>query len=190
MIKSREKRKWQINLRRYVLDRHPCVGYAPYFGLDIENMRRWFECQFEKGLGWEHFAKEWQFDHIISVTYFDFTSQEELKLCWNFTNIRVEPLQRGNNGGNRLDLLAAKKYFKELYDKTQYTPCLKLLNKIEEIAGTELVSTEKQESFIREHRSFLNTIENYSPFEFELLNAGRTVEEVKKESDFLKNIKD
>ena len=186
LLKFREKRKWQISLRRYVLDRHICVAYAPYFGLDVENMRQWFEYQFKEGIGWDNFGKMWQFDHIIPVTYFDFSDESELKLCWNFTNIRVEQFQKNKDRGNRLDVLAAKNYFKELYEKTNYIPCLKLLKKIDSLELSEFLSTEQQQSFIRDHWEYLNMIEGYSFFEFELLNSGRDMNEVKKEIAFLK----
>lgn len=186
LLKFREKRKWQIALRRYVLEKNPCVSYAPYFGLDIENIRKWFEVQFENGIGWSDFAKEWQFDHIVPVTYFDFLNEAELKLCWNFINIRVELLQRNKEGGNRLDVLAAKGYFKELYEKTKYAPALQLLEKINRIELSELVSSAKQQNFINENRSYLDMIAHYSSFEFELLNSGRSIEEVNKEIAFLK----
>lgn len=187
LLKFREKRKWQIALRRYVLEKNICVFYAPYFGLDIENLRKWFEVQFEPRVGWDDFGKKWQFDHIIPVTYFDFENEAELKLCWNFANIRVEQFQRNKDRGNRLDVLAAKGYFKDLYKKTLYTPCLKLLKKIDQIELSEIVSTEKQQSFIMENRSYLDMIETYSAFEFELLNSGRDINEVKKEIAFLKS---
>lgn len=186
LLKFREKRKWQISLRRYVLNKQICVNYAPYFGLDVENMRQWFQYQFKPGINWENFGEKWQFDHIIPVTYFDFSIEEDLKLCWNFTNIRVENYQLNKDRGNRLDVLAAKNYFKELYDKTNYTPCLKLLQKIDKIELSEFVSTEAQQAFIKEHREYLDLIENYSTFEFELLNSGRSIDEVKKEIAFLK----
>ena len=186
LLKFREKRKWQISLRRYVLDRHICVAYAPYFGLDVENMRQWFEYQFKEGIRWDNFGKMWQFDHIIPVTYFDFSDESELKLCWNFTNIRVEQFQKNKDRGNRLDVLAAKNYFKELYEKTNYIPCLKLLKKIDSLELSEFLSTEQQQSFIRDHWEYLNMIEGYSFFEFELLNSGRDMNEVKKEIAFLK----
>lgn len=188
LLKFREKRKWQISLRRYVLEKATCPAYAPYFGLDIENMRQWFEYQFLPGAGWDNFGKKWQFDHIIPVTYFDFSNEQDLKLCWNFTNIRVEDFQRNKDRGNRLDVLAAKNYFKELYETTNYPPCLKLLEKIDKIELSELVSTDKQQAFIREHWDYLNMIENYSAFEFELLNSGRGVDEVKREIEFLKKL--
>ena len=154
LLKFREKRKWQIALRRYVLEKNTCAGYAPYFGLDIENIRKWFEVQFDYGVGWADFGKKWQFDHIIPVTYFDFSNENDLKICWNFTNIRVEQFQRNKDCGNRLDVLAAKGYFNELYKTTNYPPCLKLLNKIDEIELTEIVSSEKQKQFIIEFRGY------------------------------------
>jgi hypothetical protein len=188
LLKFREKRKWQINLRRYVIHKSPCPEYAPFFGLDIKNMRQWFEYQFTSGLSWENFGKEWQFDHLIPVTYFDFTKTEELKICWNFTNLRVEKFQLNKDRGNRVDVLAARNYFDELFQKTGYLICQKLLQKIETIEISELLSTEAQQNFIRDHREFLSLIEGYSTFEFELLNSGRDIAEVRKEIDFLKNL--
>jgi len=187
LLKFREKRKWQISLRRYVLEKQICVAYAPYFGLDIENMRQWFEYQFQPGIGWDNFGKMWQFDHIIPVTYFDFSVETELKMCWNFTNIRVEAFQKNKDRGNRLDVLAAKNYFKELYEKTNYTPCRWLLEKIDRIELSEFVSTEHQQAFINDHIEYLTMIEGYSSFEFELLNTGRSIQDVENEVAFMKN---
>jgi hypothetical protein len=49
-----------------------------------------------------------------------------------------------------------------------------------------MISSEKQQAFIIENRPFLEMIENYSEFEFELLNRGRNINEVEKEIAFLK----
>jgi hypothetical protein len=188
LLKFREKRKWQIALRRYVLDKNACIFYAPYFGLDIERLRNWFEIQFENGMSWSDFGKKWQFDHIIPVTYFDFSIEEELKMCWNFTNIRVRKFESNKDQGNRLDVPAAKRYFEELYKKTLYLPCLRLLEKIDKIELSEFISSDLQQLFIIEHRSYLDMIENYSAFEFELLNSDRGIDVVKKEIEFFKKL--
>lgn len=188
LLKFREKRKWQINYRRYVVEQSPCPYYAPYFGLDINNLRKWFEYQFNNDLNWGNFGKSWQFAHIIPVTYFDFSNEEDLKMCWNFINIRVEKIQLNRERGNRLDVLNAKNYFKELFEKTQFPICSKLLLKIDEIEVSDFVSTEAQQQFIKEHSQYLDLIKEYSTFEFELLNSGRSIDEVKKEVDFYKNI--
>lgn len=188
LSKFREKRKWQIALRRYVLDKNPCSFYAPYFGIDIENFRKWIEIQFDKGLNWENFAEEWQFDHIIPVTYFDFAVEEDLKLCWNFINVRVEKFDRNKNRANRLDLVAAKGFFSDLFERTQYPVSKNLVEKISRIELTELVSTQRQQQFMIGKKDYLNTILSYSSFEFELLNSGRSIDEVLKEVSFFKNI--
>lgn len=186
LLKFREKRKWQIALRRYVLEKQPCQFYAPYFGLDIENIRLWFQYQFPEGMGWDDFATKWQFDHIIPVTYFDFNSEEELKLCWSFVNIRVEYFQGNKDRGNRLDVLGAKNYFRELYDSTGNPTALKLLNKIDQVELSEMVSTEGQQQFLREKKEYLEHIKDYSAFEFEMINRGRSLDDIEKEMAILK----
>ncbi|HEX7906352.1 MAG TPA: hypothetical protein VF487_20905 [Chitinophagaceae bacterium] len=139
-------------------------------------------------MNWDSFGKNWQFDHIIPVAYFDFSDTEEMKMCWNFANLRVDPVHPNKNRGRRVDVLAAKAYFAELYKNTQYAPCLRLYKKIEKIELSELISSEKQFDFITKHKEYLEQIEHYSAFEFELLNMGRSIEEVNKEIALLKKI--
>lgn len=186
LLKFREKRKWQIALRRYILEKNPCSSYAPYFGIDIENFRKWIEIQFDTTLNWQNFGTEWQFDHIIPVTYFDFTNEEDLKLCWNFINVRIEKFDRNKNRGNRLDIIGAKSFFSGLFQTTQYPISLQLVQKISRIESSELISTEKQQAFIIERKGYLELISSYSSFEFELLNSGRPIDEVLKEITFFK----
>jgi hypothetical protein len=189
LIRFREKRKWQIALRRYVLETGFSTQYAPYFGLDRKSIRNWFEIQFANNLNWSNVGTAWQFDHIVPVIYFDFSKEEELRMCWNFTNLKVEAVHLNKNKGAGIDVLAAKAYFHELYSKTQYEPCRKLLSKIDYIEQAELVSSEKQLEFIKQHRAYLDAISDYSIFEFDLLNRGRGVEDVNKEVELLKNIR-
>jgi hypothetical protein len=188
LLKFREKRKWQIALRRYLLERNPCVAYAPYFGLDIESFRTWIATQFTSDLSWNSFGKNWQFDHIIPVTYFDFAEDEELALCWNFINIRVERIQHSKDRGNRVDVLMAKDYFASLYKETGYEVCQELLRKIERIEIAEMIPTSNQKEFIIQHKDYLSHIEGFTSYEFELLNSGRDIEEVKKEAELIKKL--
>jgi hypothetical protein len=188
LIRFREKRKWQIALRRYVIEKNPCLFYAPYFGLDIKTIRAWFECQFQGGLGWDDFGKGWQFDHVIPVTCFDFSDEQDLRMCWNFTNLRVDHFEPTIERQPRVDILAARSYFTRLYQKTQYTAFLKLLKKIEKIELSDIVGVDKQMTFILDNKAYLDTLETYSAFEFELVNSGRSLEEVSQEIAFLKNL--
>ncbi|MFT3846119.1 MAG: hypothetical protein QM725_13775 [Lacibacter sp.] len=186
VLRFREKRKWQIALRRYVIERNKNSSYAPYFGLDINGFRSWIEIQFTEGLSWENHGKGWQLDHIIPVAYFNFEDEQELKLCWNFINIRVEPFDESRGRANKLDLLASKAFFEELYNKTGYSICRELLEKLRRIEQTEVINTEKQQKFISTNRAYLDMLSHYSNFEYELLNSGRNRDEVLREIEFFK----
>ena len=131
------------------------------------NIRKWFEYQFTKNLDWSNFAKNWQFDHIIPVTYFDHSVEEELRLCWNFTNLRVEPLEFNKDRGNRLDVLGARSYFNELYLKTGYPVAKALKDKIDRIELSRIFLIRfRSKDFIVEHKDYLVQIEDYSIYEF------------------------
>lgn len=184
----REKKKWQIALRRYVIEKSPCTAYAPYFGMDIKNMRQWFECQFSEGMNWGNFGSLWQFNHIIPLVWFDFSMEEELLLCWNFTNIRVVSIHSNKERGQSVDILFSKQYFEALFKATGFAICKKQIEKIKKLELSEAISTDAQRKFINDNKEYLSQVENYSSFEFELLNSGRTVAEVLKEVSLLKNI--
>jgi hypothetical protein len=183
VIAVREKKKWQIALRRYVIEENPSVYYAPFFGLDVQTMRKWFEDQFYPGYSWGNFGKEWQFEHIIPVTYFDFSNQQDLKLCWNFTNLTVSKPGKSDLKGSQIDLVGAKNYFLKLYELSGFLICRQMADKITQIEAQQLETTSPQQLFIISHREFLQKIKDYSEFEFDLLNNGKTPEEIRKASE-------
>ena len=185
LIRLREKRKWQVGFRRYVLEKTPSEAYAPYFGLDIENLRSWFECQFTDGLNWENFGKAWQFDHIVPATYFDYTNEADLLLCWNFINLRVEKIDEEKTGGYRIDLLTVKPYFKGLYDKTGLSICLKMIKKLEAMEVSNIEKLPAIEGFILSNKTVLEKIPGLTNEEFNRLNKGNTVEELLLEREIL-----
>jgi hypothetical protein len=183
LLKFREKRKWQLSYRRYVLERMPCEAYAPYFGLDIETLRQWFALQFTEGLSWDNFGAAWQFDHIIPSTYFDYSNEEDLGLCWNFINIRVDRLP---GAGNRTDLLTARPYFQNLLQKTGYSVCRKMLEKIETIERLNTTASPAIEDFLATNHQLVETIQSLSAEEFNRLNQGNTVQDLLLEREILK----
>ncbi len=189
LLSFREKRKWQISFRRYVLEKSPSPAYAPFFGLDINTIREWFACQFTEGLGWENFGKAWQFEHVLPLTYFNHAEEEDLRLCWNFLNLRVEPLEGQGNKAHRLDLLGAGRYFAEVYAQTGYPVAGALLQKVKQIEEEECQNAAPQQAFLQGHKDYLGQLGNYSAFEFELLNHGRSLEEVNKEAAMLRKNK-
>ena len=159
--------------------------YAPFFGLDNESFRKWIELQFDEDTSWDNFPSYWQFDHIIPVAYFDFDNDDDMRLCWNFVNIRVEKCDLNKNRGNRVDVLAAKTYFEVLYKNTNYGICKKIVEKIEQIEISQIVAHEKFENFIIERKEYLQKLESFSAYYFDKLNTGTPFQDIVKEIEFL-----
>ncbi len=187
VVKLREKRKWQVAYRRFVLEKLPSGAYAPYFGLDCETLRSWFECQFTRGAGWENFGKAWQFGHVLSTHYFDFSSEDDLRLCWNYTNMRVELLDAGADDGlPKGDILSAKGYFVSLYERTGIRICKKMLEKINALESRPVPGTEKLIAFISRNKEKLESIGGLTKEEFTELARGEALEKILLEREILR----
>lgn len=185
LLDFREKRKWQIALRRYVLEKKAgSSSYAPYFGLDLFTFRRWIEVQFDSTLTWENFSEAWQFDHIVPIAYFNFSDEEDLRLCWNFTNIRVQKINKEEKRDEpQLDCLGARQYFQQLYDETSYSICLSMLEKIKHIEATQLASTNSMKTFLSDNKTLILTTTTFTSYEYAKLNEGVSLTEVLAERD-------
>lgn len=186
LLKFREKRKWQLALRRYVLEKNISAGYAFYFGLSIEQFRMWIEIQFVEELNWENFGSAWQFDHIVPVAYFDFSVEDDLILCWNFTNIRVERIELNKTNGNRIDIVAARPYFEALYTKTGFSLCLKMIEKISKIEFSNIISEPAIEDFIIKNAEQLQIASSLNKEEFNQLNKGMSLKDILLEREIIK----
>ena len=181
--KFKDKRKWQLGLRRYILERNPSQFYAPYFGLGIEDFRNWIEIQFTDGLTWENFGSAWQFDHIVPISYFDFDIEGDLKLCWNFINIAVQSVAME---GRRIDILAAKPYFEQLYEKTGYDHCLGMVEKITSIELSGNVSVPAIEDFITSNKQKIEELKSFDASDFYNLNKGTSFNDILTEKAIFK----
>jgi hypothetical protein len=181
-----EKRKWQIALRRYVLEKNKSSQYAPYFGLPIDMFRKWIELQFDESLSWDNFSTAWQFDHIVPVALFDLREEEELKLCWSFINIRVENILHTKTKGSRVDMYETKRYFEKLHQKTLFPLCLVMIDKLIKLDVLELTASKQQQNFLLENKTYLQTVSTFGIYEFTQLNQGEKLEDVVEQKNQLK----
>lgn len=184
-LRLREKKKWQLALRRYVLEQNPSPMYAHYFGLPIADFRKWIEAQFTSDMHWDNYAAIWQFEHIVPVAYFDFSIEEDLLLCWNFTNIRVEPVERAHNRTKQADVLTARAYFSQLLQVTGFAQCQRMLDKINHLQELDTAATAPQQAFMQQHLSQIETMASLSPDDFNQLNTGMSLTEVLLQRDIL-----
>jgi hypothetical protein len=186
LLKKREKRRWQIALRRYVIEKSQSSAYARYFGLDIDFFREWIALQLKDGLSWDNFAEKWQFDHIVPVAYFDFTNEEDLLLCWNFINIRVERIEHNKVRGNRIDVMGVRTYFEDLYNRTKYPFCTRMLEKIRTIEVANIEGNKELEAFIIKNQSYFEQIALFDQVDFQRLNDGVSFKSVLAEKELVR----
>lgn len=186
LLKSREKRKWQIALRRYVLERKKCSYYAPYFGIGNIEFRQWIELQFDEETKWENFGEKWQLEHVIPSSYFDFEKEEEMKLCWNFLNIQLEKKSSIGIVERKIDLIAARSFFARIYQRTSIMQCKKMLEWLERVEQDQIQRCLKYDEFLVKKGENLNEVCSFSAYEFDQLNAGIPIGEIIKEREVLK----
>jgi hypothetical protein len=185
-IKFNEKRKWQLALRRYVIEKKPNYQYAPYFGLDITGFRNWIELQFTKSLNWDNFGTMWQFDHIVPVNYFDFEVEEDLKLCWNFINIQVERLDKQEESKTKVDIFSAKAHFNKLYADTNYSVFANMLLKIEQLEVVGVTQTDTKTGFIQAEKQNLEALLTLTAENYARINTGEKLSDIILEQEIMK----
>jgi hypothetical protein len=168
-----EKRKWQIALRRYIINKNKSVNYAPYFGISIDGFRNWIETQFDENIGWDNFSTEWHFEHVLPLAYFNFDNEEDLKMCWHFTNIKVENIHQQK--ALKPDLTAIKEYFTTIVNNIDLPICKAIINKIEQIPNRSVELGGKQLLFLQGNQQDLQTLATFSVYEFERLNTGDSI---------------
>ncbi len=179
--KAREKKKWQIALRRYVIGQQANSAYAPYFGLDIKRLRTWIEVQFREGQNWETFGKTWQFDHLLPISCFNLFEEEDNVLCWNFLNIRVTRIPGKPDQIGLIDLTSIHNSFKQLQQNTNNPLCQRYIAKIEELQSETSFFSDAQAQFIQEQGDFLRRVKHFTPYEFGQLNKNVALEAIEQE---------
>jgi len=65
-------------------------------GCSVDDLRKHIERQFQPGMTWENRGRYgWHIDHIIPLSYFDFSDPEQQKRAWHYTNL--QPLWAADN---------------------------------------------------------------------------------------------
>lgn len=65
-------------------------------GFTAEQLKKHLEAQFVDGMSWDNYGK-WHIDHIIPITFFQYSSfnDVEFKMCWRLENL--QPLWASDN---------------------------------------------------------------------------------------------
>jgi hypothetical protein len=97
--------------------------FIKLLGCTKEYFLEWLELHFDDNMTWSNYASYWQIDHIIPVSFFNFTSEHEQYICFHWTNLR--PLFKTSNiiKSNKIlkfDILEHIKIIKTYIDNERY----------------------------------------------------------------------
>ncbi len=64
-------------------------------GCSIEQYKKYLESKFSPDMNWDNYKTLWEIDHIIEVSKFDLTIEENKYKCFHYTN--TQPLYKKEN---------------------------------------------------------------------------------------------
>jgi hypothetical protein len=71
------------------------TSFNKYLGCELNQLKLWLEVQFDEKMTWENYGSYWQIDHIIPISVFNFTKEEDKLICFNWKNL--QPLESNLN---------------------------------------------------------------------------------------------
>jgi transposase-like protein len=116
-IKQRRKEDRNFRLQEIIRSKyHKMIkgintSYADKIGCDSETLIKWLEFQFDENMNWNNLGDYWEIDHIIAINQFDFKDPDEIKTCYNWTNL--QPLFKTENK-SKSDNLELHYYFNSI----------------------------------------------------------------------------
>ena len=131
------KKRYSISLRRFVkgegmkLDNYNRNEILRFIVLSRTDFREYIQHQFIEGMTWENYCLEWEIDHIVPISSFNMSDEEDLNLCWHYLNLMPMKCEDNEMKGNSL-YFAKIELEKRQKVLTGNKILQKLINKIEE----------------------------------------------------------
>lgn len=60
-----------------------------YIGCSLDELKKHLEKKFRQGMNWDNNTNEgWHIDHILPVSSFDHSNEEQIGKCWHYSNLQ------------------------------------------------------------------------------------------------------
>ena len=79
-----------------------------------EQLYKWLEFQFTDTMIWENYGKVWHIDHVIPISFFDNTIQEQQNIAFNWTNLKPLCSKMNMSKSNKIDKDYILKHFEDV----------------------------------------------------------------------------
>lgn len=90
----RLKGNLRVRLSRALKGENKSESTFHLIGCSVDELKFHLESKFVKGMSWNNYG-EWHVDHIKPCVSFDFSKEEEQKICFHYTNL--QPLWKEDN---------------------------------------------------------------------------------------------
>lgn len=71
-------------------------------GCSIEFFIKWIEYQFDTYMSWENQGLYWEFDHVIPCSSFNFDNNDDIYICYHWSNLRPLEKKENSSKGNKI----------------------------------------------------------------------------------------
>lgn len=78
------------------------TSYQNILGCDIDFLKKWLEFRFDENINWDNLGSYWQVDYILPIHSFDFSNENEINICFHWTNL--QPLEKNINTSKSCNL--------------------------------------------------------------------------------------
>ncbi len=85
-----------------------------YIGCNILYLREWLQYNFTSDMSWDNYGTYWSIDHVIPVSKFDLTDENDKYKCWNWSNLFPVTVEYNSSKKNSLDTQQINKVIKSL----------------------------------------------------------------------------
>ena len=63
-------------------------NFSPLIGCYKNEFKKWIEANFTLNMSWENYGVYWNLDHVIPLSVFDLTKDDQALFCFNWKNTR------------------------------------------------------------------------------------------------------
>lgn len=92
--KNRNRIRLRNRLHRFLIKGFDTQKSRDVIGCTSNELRTRITILFRTGMSWDNYG-EWEFDHIVPMSKFDLTKDEEVKKCMHYSNL--QPLWKWEN---------------------------------------------------------------------------------------------
>lgn len=109
-IKNKRKQNMNFKISEIIrskihkLLKNQKTSYTILLGCNLNFFKKWIEFQFVDNMNWLNLGDVWQIDHILPISKFDFSNENEKFICFHWTNL--QPLFSNENRlkSNKIEL--------------------------------------------------------------------------------------